>query len=124
MGALTTVALILFAHSYVGELNRAGAFLTPTLAKTYEDGWYRLLIILGVATLIYSGISFYAGLVLTRNIVGPVLAFRTRIIKLLATRKAEDFEFRTHDELQVLKEIYLDVAEYVEGKSSRTKTGS
>jgi hypothetical protein len=75
---------------------------------------------LGIATLIYSAISFYAGLVITRNIVGPVMAFRNRIIKLLATRKMEDFEFRTHDELQILKEVYLDVAEYVEGKSRKT----
>ena len=63
---------------------------------------------------LYSVLAFYVGLVLTRNIVGPVMAFKASVQKLLKNKKGEDFELRSGDELKVLKEIYTDNADHVQ----------
>ena len=112
LGSVSTLAIILFGKSYYMELESAGAFLTPTLAGIYHQSWTRLCFILGIFTIAYSGAAFYLGLVITRNIVGPVLAFRQKVKKMVSTGRVEEFELRSKDELQVLKEVYGDVAKH------------
>jgi len=111
-GLLATAAIMGFSQSYYGQLERAGAFLTPTLAEIYHRGWVRLCLILGGFTLVYSLVTFYIGLILTRNIMGPVLAFQGAIRRLLKGEE-ETFELRSQDELKVFKEIYGEVKRYV-----------
>ena len=114
LGLLATGGIIAFSQSYYGHLEKAGAFLTPTLAEIYHQGWVRLCIILSVFTILYSLVVFYVGLILTRNIVGPMVAFKQSILQLLKGKKREDFELRSYDELKILKEIYTEIADHLQ----------
>lgn len=116
LGMVSVLALAAFARSYYVQLDRAGVFLAPSLSDVYRQGWNRVLFWLATFTVVYSGVAFWIGLVLTRNIVGPVTAFRAKIRKLLSTGKPEKFDLRSSDELTVLAEIYADVSSHVSGK--------
>lgn len=111
LGMMSNVALAFFAKSYYAQLEGAGAFLTPSLAKIYQTGWWRMCLILGGFTLLYSCAAFYAGLVITRNIVGPVFAFRRHVRKLFESTDADSLKLRQQDDLRILTEIYEDIAQ-------------
>ena len=113
------VSISMFVRSYFNKLEAAGLFTSPEFTTAFHQDWSKLLVTLSSITLIYCAVVFTTSLFLTRSIIGPVIAFKNRIEKLLETRRLEDFKLREGDELTSLVDIYKKVGNVIGATTDR-----
>jgi hypothetical protein len=114
LAAFILVAMSKFAHEYFLNLDRDGAFINPAASRVFHEAWIQLLGILTGISVLYLAVTFVATLFITRSIVGPVVAYCSRVRTLIRSKREPQFYLRKTDELKMLEDVYSELAQYIE----------